>query len=253
MTCIEDNPERTGHSFIGGLLHRRQIFDWKHHALVLISYVKNLRNRRSLLVPLRGFTLAEVLITLGIIGVVAALTIPTLMQKIDERETVSKVKKFYSVFSEAYKLATLEHGTIDNWGLENDSDRDNFWNIMGPYFSNVTTPMANNKAETKFSDGTSFQVWFPMDCLTNSGGICAYLYFYTDSKPIVQGKNRFIFIINKKGVTTFSSNKESFDYWCKNSGGLNFAHCTGWVLYKENLDYLHCRNDLSWNEKQKCD
>ncbi|MBR1754226.1 hypothetical protein IJ732_05250, partial [bacterium] len=34
---------------IGGLLHRRQIFDWKHHALVLISYVKNLRNRRSLL------------------------------------------------------------------------------------------------------------------------------------------------------------------------------------------------------------
>ncbi|MBR1753306.1 hypothetical protein IJ732_00575, partial [bacterium] len=46
---------------IGGLLHRQQIFDWKHHALVLISYVKNLRNRRSLLVPLRGFTLAEVM------------------------------------------------------------------------------------------------------------------------------------------------------------------------------------------------
>ncbi|MBR1754283.1 type II secretion system protein, partial [bacterium] len=95
---------------IGALLHRRQIFDWKHHALVFISYVKNLRNRWSLLLPLRGFTLAEVLITLGIIGVVAALTIPTLMQKSDERETVSKVKLAYSTISNAIRMAEAENG-----------------------------------------------------------------------------------------------------------------------------------------------
>ena len=50
-----------------------------------------------------AFTLAEVLITLGIIGIVAAMTIPTLMQKTNERETVSKLKKINYVMSNAYK------------------------------------------------------------------------------------------------------------------------------------------------------
>ena len=40
--------------------------------------------------PKVGFTLAEVLITLGIIGVVAAMTIPTLMQKYYEKQPVEK-------------------------------------------------------------------------------------------------------------------------------------------------------------------
>jgi type II secretory pathway pseudopilin PulG len=44
------------------------------------------------------------LITLGIIGVVAAMTIPTLMAKINERQTVSKLKKAYSTLSNAYRM-----------------------------------------------------------------------------------------------------------------------------------------------------
>jgi prepilin-type N-terminal cleavage/methylation domain-containing protein len=48
-----------------------------------------------------AFTLAEVLITLGIIGIVAALTIPTLINKYQEQEAVSKVKETYSMVSQA--------------------------------------------------------------------------------------------------------------------------------------------------------
>lgn len=55
-----------------------------------------------------AFTLAEVLITLGIIGVVAAMTIPVLVQKYKEQATVTRVKKFYSVFSQAYTMAINE-------------------------------------------------------------------------------------------------------------------------------------------------
>lgn len=40
-----------------------------------------------------AFTLAEVLITLGIIGVVAAMTLPTVVNKYREKETVTKLKK----------------------------------------------------------------------------------------------------------------------------------------------------------------
>ena len=43
-----------------------------------------------------GFTLAEVLITLGIIGVVAAMTIPTLMNQTGQAEFKTGLKKMVS-------------------------------------------------------------------------------------------------------------------------------------------------------------
>ena len=52
-----------------------------------------------------AFTLAEVLITLGIIGIVAAMTIPSLVQDYREKAQVTRVKKFYSVFAQAYAMA----------------------------------------------------------------------------------------------------------------------------------------------------
>ena len=43
----------------------------------------------------QGFTLAEVLITLGIIGVVAALTLPSIVAHQRKVEDSSRLKKFY--------------------------------------------------------------------------------------------------------------------------------------------------------------
>lgn len=63
-----------------------------------------------------AFTLAEVLITLGIIGVVAAMTIPTLMQKTNRSEIVAGAKKSYANFANALKLAEAQHGNdIRKW------------------------------------------------------------------------------------------------------------------------------------------
>ncbi|MBR1754215.1 type II secretion system protein, partial [bacterium] len=108
-------------------LHRRQIFDWKHHALVLISYVKNLRNRRSLLVPLRGFTLAEVLITLGIIGVVAALAIPTLISNNNKRIVETRLAKFYSTMNQAVELSEVENGPKEKWDASSSFEHPCDW------------------------------------------------------------------------------------------------------------------------------
>ena len=53
----------------------------------------------------KAFTLAEVLITLVIIGVVAAMTIPTLINNTKKQEYVAGCKKAYSVLSQAlYKI-----------------------------------------------------------------------------------------------------------------------------------------------------
>ena len=46
-----------------------------------------------------AFTLAEVLITLVVIGVVAALTVRVLFSTTDTQERVARVKKTYSMFS----------------------------------------------------------------------------------------------------------------------------------------------------------
>lgn len=58
----------------------------------------------------KGFTLAEVLITLGIIGIVAAMTIPTLMNKTNDAELKTAAKKAFSVANQAYLMAANENG-----------------------------------------------------------------------------------------------------------------------------------------------
>ena len=64
----------------------------------------------------KGFTLAEVLITLTIIGVIAVLTIPNLMQKWEDAHTVSAVKEVYSLMDNAIKELVREEGPLDDWG-----------------------------------------------------------------------------------------------------------------------------------------
>lgn len=62
---------------------------------------------------INGFTLAEVLITLGIIGVVAALTIPALINKTRDLEFKSSFKKIYSQLDQVTRLiANDNNGTI---------------------------------------------------------------------------------------------------------------------------------------------
>lgn len=55
----------------------------------------------------KGFTLSEVLITLVIIGVVAAMTIPTLNNNTREMELKSKAIKTYSMLTQAMGMASL--------------------------------------------------------------------------------------------------------------------------------------------------
>ena len=61
----------------------------------------------------KGFTLAEVLITLGIIGVVAAMTIPTLVQHYQDHVLDTQKKKSSSELSQAFKMM-LAHNEVDS-------------------------------------------------------------------------------------------------------------------------------------------
>ena len=62
-----------------------------------------------------AFTLAEVLITLGIIGIVAALTLPALNQQYKRQEVETRLQKFYSTMNQALKQSELDNGDFTTW------------------------------------------------------------------------------------------------------------------------------------------
>lgn len=63
----------------------------------------------------KAFTLAEVLITLGIIGIVAAMTIPALMQSTQKQELKSGFKEAYSMLSNAYSRLQTDQGFLGDY------------------------------------------------------------------------------------------------------------------------------------------
>ena len=62
-----------------------------------------------------AFTLAEVLITLGIIGVVAVMTLPTLIQNYQKHITVNRLKVNYNILNNAVRRAEADFGEITTW------------------------------------------------------------------------------------------------------------------------------------------
>src|SRR5574344_801391 len=58
----------------------------------------------------QAFTLAEVLIVLGIIGIVASMTIPTLMNKVAKQEYVTALRKFYSTQMNGWAQLLADEG-----------------------------------------------------------------------------------------------------------------------------------------------
>lgn len=58
----------------------------------------------------KGFTLAEVLITLGVVGVVSALTLPTLINNFRAKALETSFKKADAVLTRAMQTTMFEHG-----------------------------------------------------------------------------------------------------------------------------------------------
>lgn len=170
-----------------------------------------------------AFTLAEVLITLGIIGVVAALTIPVLMNTYDKLQTVSKVKKAYSAMSQAIKLSEADNGpnTTWDWGdTTNDNVRTSFLKYFAPYlriaqYCESYSDCGYSEAAPFYepngtSEGTNL-VYRPMrtTVLLNDGSLLLVMAFHGASvpdhniyidingpqKPNVLGKDVFLFYL----------------------------------------------------------
>ena len=121
------------------------------------------------LMPLKSaaFTLAEVLITLGIIGVVAAMTMPALIENHRKQVVETRLKKFYTEINQAVKMAEVHYGDKKDWfedlaGAELD---DNNQPIPGTseqekWFNKYFAPYLIITKTKILSDG-SLMVYFP--------------------------------------------------------------------------------------------
>ena len=81
----------------------------------------------NLLKKKAAFTLAEVLITLGIIGIVAAMTLPALINNYRKTVTVNQLKVAYSIMAQALTMAQKDYGDMTYWeiGEHMSTDPDN--------------------------------------------------------------------------------------------------------------------------------
>ena len=89
-----------------------------------------------------GFTLAETLITLGIIGVVAAMTLPALLADYRRLEGIVRIKKFVSTMQQAFNTATVNYGDAINWKfptVQNDKEQINEFvdTYLFPYLTGI--------------------------------------------------------------------------------------------------------------------
>lgn len=122
-----------------------------------------------------AFTLAEVLITLGIIGVVAALTLPSLIQNYKKKAALTGLQKGYSIIENAFKRAEAKHGSLKDW-----PEWDNAELIISKYLK----PELNNAIEMGVAqDRFKAMCLSSSDKLLNSGN--AY-YFWLGGRVIIK-------------------------------------------------------------------
>lgn len=74
--------------------------------------IRRKRGKHSDLVKHNGFTLAEVLVTLGIIGVVSAMTVPTLVQNYQRKSYVTQLHKVYNELGQACERYVSDNGYV---------------------------------------------------------------------------------------------------------------------------------------------
>ena len=111
-----------------------------------------------------AFTLAEVLITLGIIGVVAAMTLPTLTAKYKKSVVETSLKKFYTTANQAVKLSIVKNGETEYWEFPAEYNSEELLNFYNKYFKDelktlkITNAPDNAGILLYFADGSGAQV-----------------------------------------------------------------------------------------------
>ena len=162
----------------------------------------------------RAFTLAEILITLGVIGVVAAITLTTVIQNYQKTQTVTRLKKTYSILEQAVILSVADNGQMNTWTIGGNQNADaaiGFFNkYLAPYIKTLKKPekISNEYLAStytflngqQFDDGKGYArvyltdgtlLFFRTKCVQGTLSLQTYIDVNGNKKPNSIGKDTF--------------------------------------------------------------
>ncbi len=203
----------------------------------------------------KAFTLAEVLVVIGIIGVVSALTIPNLQQGTNSQEVITKVTKARATIDEAYGRAIATYGDPCLWaqGQTTATAQDAVWrsrilenlkldkecgvvsntNTACWYENGNTT---DNYYKAKLSDGTSIAVSTHTNNVTAGYGCGSNPLFAVKVDIDGPDKGSGAECEDIYAVALYGNGVKIRSF----SGNLipGISACSAWVLTKGNADFL---------------
>lgn len=189
----------------------------------------------------KAFTLAEVLITLGIIGIVAAMTMPTLTAKTRKAEATARLKKFYSVMNQAITMAENDYGFCGDWEYQmmdaNDPDSvDLNYSVSEAFSKKYLIPYMKitNSGEKEWYRNENgnlkgYSITFPDGSVMNSKvGACIDISFDIngDKQPNTRGYDQFIFVLCNSKYSPLKNKKRCFSsYMPESTREENLQNC----------------------------
>ena len=209
-----------------------------------------------------AFTLAETLIVMGVIGVVAALTLPNLNQSTGNKEKVAKLQKIYSNLNDALGRAEVVYGPTDTWctGLtEANCQKRHFERITEfmKFSKQCTVSTCLGKFDTGSSGGQSLQYGVILNDGATIGIRCSstsgWCDIYVDLDGLNKGANKhgvdyFKFGYGpSRGVYTWTNSHKDSE-----SPDSNASRAADWVIRHGNMDYLKCASQLKFGGPTTC-
>ena len=180
------------------------------------------------LVP--AFTLAEVLITLGIIGVVAAMTLPSVISSYKQKEAVSRLKKFYSTMQQAIMLSEIDNAEVMYWNKEEEYKGDDsaenqlanaqasynyFMTYIGPYLKYLSVDKAEEVEEGEEMKNYELRIIMLDGSIVyfhNGNCIDMTIDINGNKNPNKSGYDRFTFLLCKEPYQ--KSHCGNNKHWC---------------------------------------
>lgn len=208
---------------------------------------------------LKAFTMAEVLLVLGIIGVVAAITIPNLKDSADEQVYVAKAGKIYSEMETAFSRSSMKYGNVNDWsGIANNTIGTAVGSKMVKYIDGsicgtganikcwvndyTTNKTVNAAYKITLKDGASVAFFNDLTVDNFTGNALTILVDVDGSGKGADtlGIDQFYMYVLSASAMSDGSHNVAINATPTSSDYL------GWVLKYGNEDYMKCASNLKW-------
>lgn len=230
-----------------------------------------------------AFSLAEVLVVVGLIGVVASLTLPNLNRSTSDKEMVARYMKLYAELTTAAGSAVAKYGPISSWIVNASTDAEKSTivatrllqymkvsKVCGIDTDNTSGKCGNPGAVQRLDGTTSGGMYSAFNTndykiILANGVNCSIDGYKINIECDIDGKNQNIYVTGKDyfGFDLDPNTGEVKPYgWDKTESEMlsdcfqtGFS-CGMWITRTGNMDYLKanrsgkCPNNtqLSWTQ-----